>query len=159
MNNKKTALLLRIGILALAFESALIGVQALFFPLYFYEEFFLGRGWVAMLPPYNEHITRDLGALYLGFFVVLAFGAYKLTKDVVNGAVLGFLVATIPHMVFHALHTDDAPMMLDKILQVGLLALTVLLCIAILLVGRRYFKSIAAVPETSSPAKEPREVR
>jgi hypothetical protein len=144
MTTATSGRMIRIGLALLAFEAGLIAVHALFFPLYFYEEFLLGRGWVQMLPPYNEHITRDLGALYLGFFVVLTFAAVKLTRDVVNGAVLGFLVATVPHMVFHGLHTDDAPQLLDKILQPGLLALTVGACVAILWLSRRHFAAVEA---------------
>ncbi len=128
---------IRLGVLALAAESGLIAVHALFLPRYFYEEFLFGRGWVQMLPPYNEHITRDLGALYLGFTVVLVCAAVRSSRDLVNGAVLGFLVATVPHLAFHALHTDAAPLLLDKVLQVGLLALTVGLCLAVLWWGRR----------------------
>jgi hypothetical protein len=59
MTPQRSATLLRAGLFALAFEAGLIGVHALFFPHYFYSEFLLGRGWVQMLPPYNEHITRD----------------------------------------------------------------------------------------------------
>ena len=133
----RRARLLRFGILALAAESGLIAGHALFFPRYFYEEFLFGRGWVQMLPPYNEHITRDLGALYLGFFVVLGYAALRLTRDVVRGSVLSFLVASVPHLVFHTLHTEDAPLLLDKVLQVGLLSLTVALCVAVLWGARR----------------------
>lgn len=139
MDIRKTALLLRIGLGSLAFESGLIAVHALFFPRYFYEEFLLGRGWVQMLPPYNEHITRDLGALYLGFFAVLVFAAVKLSKDVVNAALIGFVVATVPHMVFHSAHTQDAPMLIDRVLQIGLLAVTVAVGVALLVIGRGYF--------------------
>ena len=148
MNTRPAALLLRVGILAMAFESGLIAVHALFFPRYFYEAFLLGRGWVQMLPPYNEHITRDLGALYLGFFVVLAYAALKLSRDVVNASILGFIAATVPHMVFHALHTHDAPLLLDKILQVGLLAVTVIICAALLLLANRYFAALEHRTET-----------
>lgn len=135
---------LRAGLLMLVLEAVTIGVQALFFPMYFYEKFLFGRGWVAMMPPYNEHITRDLGALYLGFGVVLGYAAVKMSRDLFNGAVASFVVATIPHMVFHAAHTDMAPMLLDKVLQVGALALTVAVGLAMMYLGRGYFQSIDA---------------
>jgi hypothetical protein len=151
MNTKRTELVLRAGVVALALEAGMIGVHALFFPLYFYNKFLLGRGWVKMLPPYNEHITRDLGALYLGFFVVLAYAAVKLSKDVFNAAVLGFVVATVPHMIFHAAHAADAPMLIDKILQVGLLAVTVALGLGLLLIGGRNFSEPTTLAG-SSPA-------
>ena len=132
-------LMVRGGLLALAAEAGLIGVHALFFPLYFYNHFLFGRGWVKLLPPYNEHITRDLGALYLGFFVILGYAVLKMSKDLVNGAILGFAAATIPHMVFHIVHSDDAPLLIDKILQVGLLAVTVVFAAVLMLVARPLF--------------------
>lgn len=149
MTPSRTALLMRAGLGMLALENLIIAGHALFFPRYFYEEFLLGRGWVQMLPPYNEHITRDLGALYLGFFVLLIFATVRLGKDLVNGAVLSFMVATIPHMLFHGTHTEDAPLPLDKILQTGLLALTVALCLGVYWVGRRHF---AAAGELAAPS-------
>jgi hypothetical protein len=127
MTLRRARLQVRLGLGMLAFEAGLIGVHALFLPGYFYREFLFGRGWVQMLPPYNEHITRDLGALYLGFFALLAFAAVSLSKDLVLGATGSFMVATLPHMVFHALHLEDAPLLVDKVLQVGLLAITMVL--------------------------------
>ncbi len=111
MSIKRRELVVRGGLLLLAGEALVIGVHALFFPKYFYNQFLFGRGWVQMLPPYNEHITRDLGALYLGFFVILAYAVWKLSKDLVNGAILGFVAATVPHMIFHIVHADDAPLL------------------------------------------------
>jgi hypothetical protein len=139
MNIKRRELLVRLGLLVLAGESALIGVHALFFPEYFYKKFLFGRGWVQMLPPYNEHITRDLGALYLGFAVVLGYAVWKVSKDLVNGAILGYVAATVPHMIFHIVHADDAPLLIDKILQVGLLAVTVVFGALLMVVARPLF--------------------
>jgi hypothetical protein len=139
MTRNRTGLYLRLGLGMLAFEAGLIGVHAQFFPTYFYREFLFGRGWVQMLPPYNEHITRDLGALYLGFFVLLAFAAVRLSKDLVNAATVSFMAATLPHMVFHALHTEDAPLLVDKVLQVGLLALTMVAGLLLLWFAHLHF--------------------
>jgi hypothetical protein len=139
MSIKQRGLVVRGGLLLLAGEAGLIGVHALFFPWYFYNHFLFGRGWVKMLPPYNEHITRDLGALYIGFFVILGYAVLKLSKDLVNGAILGFVAATIPHMIFHIVHADDAPLLIDKVLQVGLLAITVVFGAGLALVARPLF--------------------
>lgn len=139
MSLKRREFVVRLGLLLLAGEALMIGVHALFFPKYFYDKFLLGRGWVQMLPPYNEHITRDLGALYLGFFVILGYAILKLSKDLINGAILGFVAATIPHMIFHIIHAEDAPLLIDKILQVGLLAITVAFGAGLMLVARPLF--------------------
>ncbi len=153
----RSGLALRIGLALLAGESGVIGVHALFFPAYFYDRFLLGRGWVQMLPPYNEHITRDLGALYLGFFVLLAYTVVRMSRDLVTGSVLAFTAATIPHMVFHALHTDDAPLLLDKVLQVGLLALTAGVGLLLLRLARVHFDAAPSGDEAAgSPRPQPR---
>lgn len=143
MSIKRRELVVRLGLLVLAGEAVVIGVHALFFPKYFYNQFLLGRGWVQMLPPYNEHITRDLGALYLGFFVILGYAILKLSKDLVNGAILGFVAATVPHMIFHIIHAEDAPLLIDKILQVGLLAMTVAFGAGLMFVARPLFDDLA----------------
>ncbi len=150
MSIKRRELVVRGGLLLLAGEALLIGVHALFFPWYFYNHFLFGRGWVKMLPPYNEHITRDLGALYLGFAVILGYAVWKLSKDLVNGAILGFVAATIPHMIFHIIHADDAPLLIDKVLQVGLLAVTVVFGAGLMLVARPLFDD----QELSRPTPE-----
>jgi hypothetical protein len=144
MSIERRELVVRGGLLLLAGEALLIGVHALFFPKYFYNQFLFGRGWVQMLPPYNEHITRDLGALYLGFFVVLGYAVLKFSRDLVNGAILGFVAATIPHMIFHIVHADDAPLLVDKVLQVGLLAVTVVFGAGLMFVARPLFDDQAA---------------
>ena len=149
MSIKRRELVVRGGLLMLAGEAGLIGVHALFFPWYFYNHFLFGRGWVKMLPPYNEHITRDLGALYIGFFVVLGYAVLKLSKDLVNGAILGFVAATIPHMIFHIVHADDAPLLIDRILQVGLLAITVMFGAGLMLLARPLFDD--RTPAVSTP--------
>ena len=51
------------------------GFYALLAPRSFYEDFPVGRGWVEALPAYNEHLLRDVGALFLATAVVLAAAA------------------------------------------------------------------------------------
>jgi hypothetical protein len=156
MSITRRELVVRGGLLVLAGEAGLIGVHALFFPWYFYNHFLFGRGWVKMLPPYNEHITRDLGALYLGLFVILGYAVLKMSKDLVNGAILGFVAATIPHMIFHIVHSDEAPLLIDKILQVGLLAITVVVGAVLMVVARPLFTDQAVARPTLDHAGAPR---
>jgi len=142
VGNRRWAIVLRVALGALAFECALIGFQALFFPSYFYNEFLLGRGWSAMLPPYSEHMTRDAGALYLGFFVTLTWATVRLSRELVNASVIGFAVATVPHMVYHSFHIDAATELFDKVAQVGALAVTLVVCVGLLEAHRRYRLSV-----------------
>src|SRR5437879_910064 len=50
----------RLMLWVLAFSAFGVGVQAAFFPRSFYDDFPMGRGWVAMDGRYNEHLVRDV---------------------------------------------------------------------------------------------------
>ena len=102
------------------------GVWALFAPSSFYGDFPLGRGWVAALPAYNEHLTRDVGELFLAIGLVLLVAAYYLERRLVLTAICSYLVWSVPHAIYHFFNLgpyDTA----DKIGNVGTLVLTVLL--------------------------------
>ena len=80
------------------------GIYALFAPRSFYEDFPVGRGWVEALPAYNEHLVRDVGALFLATAVVLFAAAIYLERRLVTVTLLSFLTFSIPHFVYHALN-------------------------------------------------------
>ena len=87
-----------------------VGVQALFVPQYFYDEFPLGRGWVAMDPPLNEHLVRDVGAFNLAL-AAITFAAIAMRSPLAARlAALAWLVFSIPHGIFHAAHLHDMPL-------------------------------------------------
>ncbi len=73
---RTTSTVARVLLGVLAVSEALIGGWALFAPASFYRSFpAAGHGWVALLPPYNEHLIRDVGSLSLALTVVLAAAA------------------------------------------------------------------------------------
>jgi hypothetical protein len=102
------------------------GTWALFAPSSFYGDFPLGRGWVAALPAYNEHLTRDVGELFLATGLVLLVAAYYLERRLVVTAICSYLVWSVPHAIYHAFHLD-AYGTADAIGNVVTLALTVIL--------------------------------
>jgi AhpD family alkylhydroperoxidase len=59
---------------------------------------------VALLPAYNEHLTRDVGALFLATATVLLAAAWFLERRLVLVASLGFLVFALPHAIYHLLN-------------------------------------------------------
>jgi hypothetical protein len=66
----------RAGLGILAVVQGVVGVWALLAPASFYARFPVsGHAWVAQLPPYNEHLVRDFGALNLALAVPLAAAA------------------------------------------------------------------------------------
>lgn len=94
----------------LAGSQALVGVWALLAPGSFYRSFpAAGHPWVALLPPYNEHLVRDVGALSLSIAVLLTVAAVVQTLSLIRVAVTAYAVYAIPHTVFHGLHLEGFP--------------------------------------------------
>jgi len=99
--------------------SAGAGTWALFLPRLFYEGLPLpGRHWVSTLGPYNEHLLRDVGALYLAFAVLLAGAAIFLERRLVQVSLVAWLVSAVPHFVYHMTMLHHFPLLVDKVGQV-----------------------------------------
>jgi hypothetical protein len=83
-------------------ELILTGGWALVAPESFFANFpGAGHRWTAMLPPYNEHLTRDVGSLWLGLAVVTAAAALTLERRLVLVTAMAWLVHETPHLAFH----------------------------------------------------------
>ena len=82
------------------------GLWAVLAPTSFYGDFPLGRGWVAALPEYSEHLVRDVGALFLATGVFLAAAAWILERRLVLVALVSFLVFSLPHFVYHSFNLE-----------------------------------------------------
>lgn len=89
-----------------AASAAGVGVVAAFAPRTFYDDFPYVGHWVDRLPPYNEHLVTDVGALYLGFALVLAWAAVTLARELVRAVCSGWILFSVLHVVFHARHLD-----------------------------------------------------
>ncbi|MGI8513401.1 MAG: carboxymuconolactone decarboxylase family protein [Solirubrobacteraceae bacterium] len=98
---------IRFLLLALGLPQLLIGLWALIGPHSFYEDFPNGRGWVAALGPFDEHLVTDVGSLFIGLGVLLALAAFWMGRRVVLAATITWLVFAIPHAIFHFLNPDD----------------------------------------------------
>ena len=98
--------LLRVTLACLAFSAAVPGLQATISPSAFYDGFPLGRGWVQMLPPYNEHLIRDVGNYKLAFAILFAWAAWRPSRELVVPLASAWSVAALLHAVYHALHLD-----------------------------------------------------
>ena len=125
-----------LGVLAAA--QFLVGLWSLAAPRSFFDDFpYGGTPWVALLPPYNEHLVRDHGAGTLALGVALALAAWWLDRRVVIATVAAFLTFTVPHTVFHALHLEHFPVA-DAVLQQAGFVVEIVLAVAVLaLVARR----------------------
>jgi hypothetical protein len=127
----------RVSLWVMAAAEAYVGVWAQFAPAGFAAGFPLpGRNWVGLLPPYNEHLIRDVGGLSLALVVVLVAAALRTDRWTARVAAVAALVFMVPHTLFHALHLEHFPVG-DAVAQtVGTVGL-VLLAVAVLVVAGR----------------------
>jgi hypothetical protein len=116
-----------VALTLLAGTALLVGVWAQFFPRGFYTSFpGVGRQWVAVDGPYNEHLVRDVGGLNLALAVVTIVALVHRTAVLVRTAALAWLVYSVPHLVYHSAHLDlydDT----DVVLMIVSLAIAVVL--------------------------------
>jgi nucleoside-diphosphate-sugar epimerase len=118
----------------MAISSLAVGLQALFTPRSFYDDFPMGRGWVAMDGPYNQHLVRDVGSLNLAI-VVLVFAALIVsTRVLARVAAIVYLVNAVPHFGYHMRHiTMDGMAAGDRVGIAVSLGLAIVLPVLVLL--------------------------
>jgi hypothetical protein len=122
----------RIALGYLALVSLEIGVWAQLAPRSFYDHFpGLGRAWVRVDGPYNEHLVRDVGGLNLGLAAVLIIALVTLSRPTIVAASLASLLYGIPHLAYHIANTDGLATS-DVAVSLGGLALFAVLPIALI---------------------------
>ncbi len=122
----------RAGLALVALVLAATGAWALFVPASFFATYPApGHSWVALLPPYNEHLVRDVGEFSLGFTVLLAWAAVSLDRRLTQAALVAYLVYAVPHLVYHSTHLMHFPPG-DAVAQVVVLLIGVAIPLALL---------------------------
>ncbi len=139
----------RIVLWLLAVSALVLGAQAEFFPRSFYDDFPIGRGWVAMDGRYNEHLIRDFGALNLALLVLTIGAIFVGTRAISRIAAVSWIVYSVPHLVYHLRHLTMVMPGVDKVGMVVSLSLPILGAIIVLFDRPR---AIPAVPTTGPPA-------
>ena len=138
----------RVALLVLAALQGTVAVWALAAPRSFYDDFpGAGRHWVSALPPYNEHLVRDVGALSLALTVLTIAAALWTERRLVLVTAAAWLAWSVPHVAYHAA-TADVYSTSDAVLNLVGLGLEVLLPVALILAARR-------LPAASSPPAAP----
>lgn len=106
MNGSRTTIVHRIALVVILAGALLVGIWALAAPQSFYDDFpGAGRMWVALDGPYNEHLVRDVGGLYLGQAFVAGFALVTGSLLVARAAGGAALVFGVPHVLYHAFNT------------------------------------------------------
>lgn len=121
---------MRAGLALLCVASAWTGAWAFFAPRSFYDDFpGAGRSWVSLLPPYNEHLTTDVGGFYLAFALLLAWAAVTLSRQLVGAVLTAYLLSSGLHLGYHVTHLEGYSTA-DKVGQT--LGFVVLIVVALL---------------------------
>ena len=127
-------LVVRGALALLALSAAFVGFWALLAPSSFYSSFpGLGYTWVAEAGPYDEHLVRDVGALYVAVLVLTVLALLRPTAVRPWAAGLTWLVFAVPHLAFHAAHAGPG----DAVEVAVLVANVLLAAIACLPTGGR----------------------
>jgi hypothetical protein len=120
----------------LALSAALVGFWATFAPHSFYRSFPLpGHHWVSPAGPYDEHLVRDVGGLYLSLLVVTVWAIVRRNPELLRVAGAAWFVFSLPHLVFHLGHLDGLTTF-DKAGESTSLALTLLFALLLTLPSR-----------------------
>ena len=123
-----------LSLLLIAVGMLPVGVQASFAPRAFFDDFPLGRGWIAQEGgAYNEHLVRDVGVLFLAMVIVTAWTA--LGQRPARPIAVAWLVEGVLHVVYHAGHLDGYKEV-DKIGMIGSLTVVPVLALIVLWAGR-----------------------
>jgi hypothetical protein len=127
---------IRGGLLALGAPLVVIGAWALLAPHSFFDNFpTSSRHWVSALGPYDEHLVRDFGALYLALGGLLVWAGAVLSRQLVRVALVLSLVYAVPHLIFHASNTESLSTG-DNVMNIALLALAVIVPVVLLALMR-----------------------
>lgn len=97
----------RVVAAVLAAAAIITGAWAAVDPRSFFLSFPLpGHYWVAALPPYNEHLTRDVGGLFLALAVVSVWAAARPRPETFVMVGVAWEAFSIPHLAYHSAHLD-----------------------------------------------------
>jgi hypothetical protein len=128
----------RAVLLLLAATAAFVGFWAYFAPEHWYATFpGLGHHWQPVLGPYNPHLAKDVGAMYLGLTALSLAATWRTTDTFVTRLTGGaWTVFNVLHLIYHLQHLAMYQP-LDQALNVISLVLVTIAGAALLLPARR----------------------
>lgn len=131
-----TTLVRRILLAVTAALGLYVGVWAAAFPRGFYDSFpGLGLMWVSVDGPYNEHLIRDVGGLYLAVAAATVYAIFSRSLAPTRAVGIAWTVFGIPHLAYH-LHHLEGLSTIDVVGNLISLGGSVLLGLALLLPTR-----------------------
>lgn len=107
-----------------------VGVQAALFPRSFFDDFPVGRSWIAATGgDYNEHLARDVGVLFLSLVLATVWTAMTRAGD--RAVAAAWILQGVTHVAFHTAHLRDLGWTDRTALLVSLVAVPVLAMVAL----------------------------
>ena len=128
---------MRPGLFFMVAQAALVGVWALLAPRSFFRDFpAIGGAWVNALPPYNEHLVRDIGGLNLGFALLFFASASTLDVTLIRTSLGAWLLYALPHFLFHITNMERLSGS-EKVFQTLALGALIVVPVGLLMATRR----------------------
>jgi|GEM_PF-3125242 len=126
------------------------GLQAAFAPQSFFDAFPFGLGWIAhQADAYNEHLVRDVGALFLAMITVTSWTVLR--RGPTRPIAAAWLVLGLLHLEYHAAHLDGYGTT-DRIGLVASLVAVPALAACVLWTGRANVPNgLTPSPQSGSP--------
>jgi hypothetical protein len=85
-----------------------VGAWAAVFPQSFYDSFpGFGFMWIAVDGPFNEHLIRDVGALYLAISAIAIVAFFSTAIIATRMVGVAWTVFGIPHLAYHLNHLSE----------------------------------------------------
>jgi hypothetical protein len=123
----------RLPILILGLMFLPTGVQAAFAPRSFWDDFPLGRSWVAAGGgAYDEHLVRDVGALFLALCIASIWAWWR--PSLCRPLAVAWSVEGTLHLVYHLGHVGEVRG-IDRVGLVASLVAVPILAVWSLVVG------------------------
>lgn len=131
------------------------GVWAAFLPQSFYADFPIIRpSWVAVDGPYNEHLIRDVGAMFLALAVIALVAAASGRSGQARLAGLAWLIFSTLHFAYHVTHLHVYETV-DQWLNVVSQVTSILVALAVVLIPPAPDRRRDQVRVTPERAPEP----
>jgi hypothetical protein len=126
----------RVALTVLLISALYVGGWAVVDPTSFYASFpGLGHRWVAVDGPFNEHLVRDVGGLYLALAAITAVALVRGDRASVSLCGLAWTPFSVLHLAYHAGHLGKYGTA-DAVGNAASLGLTLLLALGLLISGR-----------------------